>query len=137
MLSRALAFVLAAGLPALASAAPPVRVTASAIPGTAGALKLDGDFSEAVWEHAPAITDFRQREPKEGAEPSFATEAKVAYDTSNLYVAVFARDPDPSKIVALRTRRDTDSPSDWLSVIVDSFHDRRTAFEFGVNPAGV
>jgi hypothetical protein len=133
----ALAFVLAAGLPALASASPPVRVTASAIAGTAAALKLDGDFSEAVWEHAPAITDFRQREPTEGAEPSFATEVKVAYDTSNLYVAVFARDPDPSKIVALRTRRDTDSPSDWLSVIVDSFHDRRTAFEFGVNPAGV
>src|SRR5262249_48035031 len=40
-------------------------------------------------------------------------------------------------LVGLRTRRDTQSSSDWIKVIVDSFHDRRTAFEFGVNPAGV
>lgn len=137
MRSRVFAPLLAVVMPAIASAAPPDRVTAAVVPAAATALKLDGEFSEAVWEHAPAIRDFRQREPKEGAEPSFATEVKVAYDRSNVYVAVLARDPDPSKIVGLRTRRDTDSPSDWISVIFDSFRDRRTAFEFGVNPAGV
>lgn len=137
MPSRAFALLLAVAMPAIASAAPPDRVTAAVVPAAATALKLDGEFSEAVWEHAPPITDFRQREPKEGAEPSFATEVKIAYDKSNVYVAVLARDPDPSKIVGLRTRRDTDSPSDWISVIFDSFRDRRTGFEFGVNPAGV
>ena len=29
------------------------------------------------------------------------------------------------------------SPSDWIRVMIDSFHDRRSAFEFAVNPAGV
>ena len=62
---------------------------------------------------------------------------KVVYDASNLYVAVLARDPEPSRIIGLRTRRDSSSPSDWIRVFVDSFHDRRTAFEFAVNPAGV
>ncbi len=46
-------------------------------------------------------------------------------------------DPEPSKIVGHRTRRDERSPSDWIRVMVDSFHDKRSAFEFAVNPAGV
>jgi hypothetical protein len=113
----------------------------SSIPATplpaATAIKLDGAFTEDIWEQIPAISDFRQRDPKDGAPPTFATDVKVAYDGSNLYVAVRAHDPEPARIVGLRTRRDTESSSDWLKVIVDSFHDRRTAFEFGVNPAGV
>src|SRR4030095_8893398 len=40
-------------------------------------------------------------------------------------------------IVGIRTRRDEGSPSDWISVLVDSFHDRRSAFECAVTPAGV
>ncbi len=111
-------------------------MAATALP-EATAIKLDGAFTEAVWEHVPAVSDFRQRDPKDGGAPTFATDGKVAYDESNLYVAIRAHDPEPDRLVGLRTRRDTDSSSDWLKVIVDSFHDRRTAFEFGVNPAGV
>ncbi len=51
--------------------------------------------------------------------------------------AVQAFDPEPQRIVGIRTRRDEDSPSDWISVVVDSFHDRRSGYEFAVNPAGV
>ena len=50
---------------------------------------------------------------------------------------MFAHDPEPSRILGVRTRRDSESPSDWIRVFIDSFHDRRSAFEFGVNPAGV
>jgi len=111
-------------------------IAATAVP-EATAIKIDGDFNEAFWERVPAVSDFRQREPKDGAAPSFATDVKVAYDAANLYVAVRAHDPEPARLVGLRTRRDTSSPSDWIKVMIDSFHDRRTAFEFGVNPAGV
>jgi Domain of unknown function (DUF5916)/Carbohydrate family 9 binding domain-like len=103
----------------------------------ATAIKLDGAFTEAIWEQVPAITDFRQRDPKDGAAPTFKTDVRVVYDATNLYIAVRAHDPEPDRLVGMRTRRDTDSPSDWLKVVIDSFHDRRTAFEFGVNPAGV
>jgi hypothetical protein len=44
---------------------------------------------------------------------------------------------EPDKIVGMLTRRDDSSPSDWVAVLIDSYHDRRTAFEFGVNAAGV
>ena len=111
-------------------------VTAAPVPATS-TIKLDGEFTEPVWERVPAITEFRQREPKDGDAPTFATSVKVAYDATNIYVAVFAQDPEPARIIGLRTRRDSESPSDWIKVFIDSFHDRRTAFEFGVNPAGV
>ena len=119
-----------------AHAAPPASVAAAAIPQTT-AVKLDGSFNESAWDNVPAVSDFRQREPKDGAAPTFATDVKVAYDATNLYIAVRAHDPEPAKLIGLRTRRDSQSPSDWIRVMVDSFHDRRTAFEFGVNPAGV
>ena len=50
---------------------------------------------------------------------------------------VRAYDREPHKIVTYLTRRDDDSPSDWIRVFIDSYHDRRTAYEFAVNPAGV
>lgn len=78
-----------------------------------------------------------QREPKEGAAPSFPTEVRVAYDATAIYVAVEARDAEPARLVGLLTRRDSHSPSDWIRVAIDSYYDRRTAFEFAVNPAGV
>ncbi len=123
-------------LPSLCAADSPARVAATAVP-EASALKLDGEFNETVWERAPSISDFRQRDPKDGGDPTFQTEVRVAYDATSVYVAVTAHDPEPGKLVAVRTRRDTYSPSDWITVMIDSFHDRRTAFEFTVNPAGV
>jgi Domain of unknown function (DUF5916)/Carbohydrate family 9 binding domain-like len=130
------AFPLAIAMSAAAAPNTPPSAVAVPVP-EATAIKLDGELSEAVWEHAPAITDFRQRDPKEGAMPTFATDVRIAYDATTMYVAVVAHDSDPSRIVGLRTRRDTSSPSDWIRVMIDSFHDRRSAFEFAVNPAGV
>ena len=122
-------------LPA-ASAAASGRILATPVPA-ASAIRVDGDLSEETWRRAPVITGFKQREPKDGAPATFETEARVAYDATALYIAVQALDPEPSRIVGIRSRRDEWSPSDWISVAVDSFHDRRTAFEFAVNPAGV
>src|SRR5207248_3335957 len=112
------------------------RIPAPPVP-VATAMRIDGVLSEEVWQRAPPITEFLQREPREGAAPTYRTEARVAYDATALYVAVSALDPEPQRIVGFRTRRDEGSPSDWIRVIVDSFHDRRSAFEFAVNPAGV
>ena len=101
------------------------------------AVRADGPIDEAVWEAAPAASGFRQREPAEGAEPSQRTEFRVAYDSSTFHVKVRAFDTEPDKIVGHLTRRDEGSPSDWIHVLVDSYHDRRTAYEFAVNPVGV
>ena len=124
--------VLVAAAGANARAEKPAVVAASAT-----ALRVAGELNDAAWQSAQPITQFLQRDPKEGAEPSFKTEARVAYDATALYISVQAFDPEPQRIVGIRTRRDEDSPSDWISVVVDSFHDRRSGYEFAVNPAGV
>ncbi|MGE0361301.1 MAG: DUF5916 domain-containing protein [Vicinamibacterales bacterium] len=113
-----------------------LAVDAVAVPTTSPVL-IDGNFDEVVWRDAPAIGDFVQREPTEGAAPTERTEARVAYDTQAVYVAVRAFDREPARIAGFLTRRDERSPSDWIRVAIDSFHDRRTAYEFSVNPAGV
>ncbi|HEY4319909.1 MAG TPA: DUF5916 domain-containing protein [Gemmatimonadales bacterium] len=98
---------------------------------------IDGRDDDAVWQHATAMTDFRVARPSEGAKPGVRTEARFAYDAHYLYVFVRAFDPHPDSIVSLLARRDAMTPSDEIMVVVDSYHDRRTGYEFWVNPAGV
>ena len=98
---------------------------------------IDGKDDDAVWRDVPPITAFKEWQPTEGKEPRFKTEAKVAYDAANLYVFVRAFDPHPDSIIRLLERRDSYTPSDMIWVFVDSYHDRRTGYEFGVNAAGV
>lgn len=105
--------------------------------GEAETPRLDGQLTEPVWLSSRSISEFRQREPNDGAPATFPTEARVAWSETAIYVAARAMDPEPEKIVGILTRRDTDSPSDWIRVLIDSYHDRRTAYEFAVNPAGV
>ncbi|MBA3269817.1 MAG: carbohydrate binding family 9 domain-containing protein [Acidobacteria bacterium] len=121
---------------ATARAAAPVMIDAIAVPASSP-IVLDGKLTEAVWEQAPAIKEFVQREPAEGSAPSQRTDARIAYDSSALYVAVRAHDTEPERIVGMLTRRDQRSPSDWIKIVVDSYFDRRSAYEFAVNPVGV
>ncbi len=104
---------------------------------TALAPVIDGKDDDAVWATATPITAFREWRPTEDAEPRFKTEAKIAYDASYLYVFVRAFDPHPDSIVRILARRDTWTASDMIWVLVDSYHDHRTGYEFGVNAAGV
>src|SRR5881396_365815 len=101
------------------------------------AVVIDGKDDDEVWREAPAITGFREFQPKEDGDPRFATEAKVAYDSRNFYVFVRAFDPHPDSILKLLARRDVRAATDQIKIIIDSYHDRRTGFEFAVNPAGV
>jgi hypothetical protein len=98
---------------------------------------IDGRDDDPVWRLAAAITAFRQFRPVEDAEPSFRTEVKIAYDARTFYVFIRAFDPHPDSILKLLARRDIRTASDQLKIIVDSYHDRRTGYEFAVNPAGV
>ena len=85
----------------------------------------------------PPIGQFLEARPSEGAEPKLRTEARVAYDEHNLYVFVRAFDPHPDSIVSLLSRRDDQTASDYVTLMLDPYHDRRTGYEFSVNPAGV
>jgi hypothetical protein len=114
---------------------PPVRTVAATL--AARPPVIDGRDDDAVWRQAPAITEFQEWRPSEGGPPKLPTEAKVAYDAGNLYVLVRAFDPHPDSIITVLARRDYFTPSDMIWLFLDSYHDRRTGYEFGVNPSGV
>jgi hypothetical protein len=111
-------------------------MAATRIEGTA-AIVLDGNLDDAAWQQAVPTTSFVQRDPLEGASPTFKTEARVIYDGSAIYVGVRAFDSEPARIAGFLTRRDAESVSDWIRVYIDSYYDKRTAYQFGVNPLGV
>ena len=113
-----------------------LTVEAVAVPAN-GPIVLDGKLNEEIWQQAPVISEFQQREPAEGQPPTFKTEARVAYDDAAIYIGVRAFDSDASKLVGILTRRDQRSPSDWIRIVVDSYFDKRSGYEFGVNPVGV
>lgn len=77
------------------------------------------------------------------AEPAGAPAREADYGdpgrpaTGNLYVFVRAFDPHPDSIITVVARPDYFTPSDMIWLFLDSYHDRRTGFEFGVNPSGV
>ena len=104
---------------------------------TRGEPVVDGRLDDAAWDDADVAADFVQFEPDEGAPATLPTEARVVYGADALYVALRAWDSAPDSIVGQLSRRDSKEYSDWLGVMVDSYHDRRTAFHFMVNPRGV
>jgi hypothetical protein len=97
---------------------------------------IDGILDEAQWNNGDWIDDFTQFEPFSGKPPSQRTEFKILFDDDNLYVAINNFDAYPDSIVSRLTRRDG-ADGDLAGIIIDSFHDLRTGFLFGVSAAGV
>src|ERR1035438_1326869 len=67
-------------------------------------ITIDGILNEAVWQGAPSVDLFIQRDPVEGIEPSQKTAVYIAYDDDALYVAARMYDTHPDSIIARLTR---------------------------------
>ena len=98
---------------------------------------LDGSLDDDVWRAAIPVTGFRRDNPNDGQPATERTEVRVAYTNTALYVGARMYDRSPSRISRLRGRRDSlGQQNDKFWVQLDSYHDHRTAFIFGVTPAG-
>lgn len=118
-----------------ASVAAPRSMSAARV---SGAIRLDGRLDEPAWASAEMSADFTQSYPRPGEPAQEPTEIRVLYDDAALYVGVRMFDSDPAAIAAPLARRDaTGIYSDWLHVVIDTYHDRRNGFRFSVNPRGV
>lgn len=98
---------------------------------------IDGIDGDAVWQSAPKFSEFRQFQPRVSVDPTFRTEFQIAFDDRNLYAFVRMYDSAPDSIMRALTRRDARGPSDQIILMIDSYNDRRTGFEFAANPDGV
>ena len=118
---------------------PPVTATAPLAPGPVRALlapRIDGHDDDEIWQTVAPITAFRQFDPVEDGDPSYRTEARIAYDARNLYVLVHSFDPKPDSILAVLQRRDGMALSDDIVLGIDSYDDKRTGYLFRLNAAG-
>ena len=101
------------------------------------APRLDGTLDDPIWQQAPAITDFRQREPYEGQPATERTEVRVLYTRNEVYFGVVCHDSVENGPVATQLRRDvTQELDDYFEIVIDSRFDRRNAYVFQVNPLG-
>ncbi|MAD97750.1 MAG: hydrolase [Flavobacteriaceae bacterium] len=97
---------------------------------------IDGYVNEDAWNVVEWSSGFTEKDPDEGTPPTYDTAFKIMYDKKYLYVAIRAFDDEPDKIESRLSRRDGFA-GDRVNVIIDSYHDKRTAFVFTTTAAGV
>ena len=104
-------------------------------------IEIDGEFNEEDWQNAKIITRLIQYEPAEGELISQPTEIRILYDAKEIYFGFTCFDDDISKMVANEMRRDGSGrdglrENDHVSILLDTYNDRRNGFYFRVNPLG-
>jgi hypothetical protein len=146
---RAVALLLPALLVALAgqaAAAPAASQGASAPAASHDTMRavrvkvapvIDGRLDDPAWRAAPVHRGFVQRQPAEGVRATEDTEVRIVYDDHALYVSFFCRDRQAALIEPRLGRRDSLPQSDWVSIAIDPYFDRKSAFLFQINNAGV
>jgi hypothetical protein len=97
-------------------------------------IMLDGSI-EPAWFHADSTSDFVQHSPYWGKTPSFRTVARVLTTSEALYCLIVAYAP-PER-VQVNTGTLDNASGDMVSLMLDTFGDRQTAYKFAVTAAGV
>lgn len=107
---------------------------------------IDGKITMDEWAGAARFENFVQFEPHKGKPATQKTVGYLLYDDTHIYVAVYAYDSQPEKIIARQAQRDAQIrlpqgprdpvaiPDDAIIVFLDTFHDRHTCYFFATNP---
>ncbi|MDA1028370.1 MAG: DUF5916 domain-containing protein [Bacteroidetes bacterium] len=99
--------------------------------------RADGLLDDAIWKQIQPMTDFVQRWPVEGADPTEESWVKIAYDEDYLYFAFQFSDKEPELIRAKNMERGGRNDRDDHAYIgIDTFLDGRNAFLFEMNALG-
>jgi len=100
------------------------------------AVVVDGFMDESVWQNTTKMDLLYENNPGEGIAPPVKTEIFFYENGSALNVFIKAYDPEPEKIRASLRDRDALWRDDNAGIIVDTFNDERSGYEFFVNPLG-
>ena len=100
-------------------------------------IRVDGRLDESAYSAPPTFELAYETRPAENKPAPVRTEVWITFDSSNLYAAFRAHDPDPKQIRARYSDRDNAFGDDFLGIVLDTFNDQRRGFEFFANPLGV
>lgn len=96
---------------------------------------FDGKLTEAIWQSAPAINNFTQRELDFGKPSTEATKVAIVYNKLAIYIGVWCY--QKSNIRAKYMQRDFNySEDDNFQVALSPFNDKRNGYLFVINPNG-
>lgn len=97
---------------------------------------IDGKLDEEVWQKAVVLKDFYQIQPGDNVAPSRPTQVLLGFDARFLYIAFKATD-EPDKVRVTVAKRDNIFQDDYVGFYLDTFNDKRKAFEVFFNPLGI
>jgi hypothetical protein len=115
---------------------PPEKTKPIVLPKFETAPTIDGKLDEEIWKKAVVLKDFYQIQPGDNIPPSRPTEVLLGFDPKFLYIAFKATD-EPDKVRATVAKRDNIFQDDYVGFFLDTFNDKRKAFEAFFNPLGV
>ena len=69
-------------------------------------LTLDGQLDEAVYTRVPAMSDFIQQEPLEGAPATERTDVWMFFDDERVYLSFRCWESEPERLIVNEMRRD-------------------------------
>jgi hypothetical protein len=97
------------------------------------APQIDGKLDDPAWQSAAVVKDLRQFTPTNDIAPSERSEFYVMYDKDAIYVGARLWDSEPDKFTANILRQGQQLNEDRISVILDTFNDKRNGYRFEVN----
>lgn len=115
---------------------PPEKANPVTIPKFETPPTIDGVLNDPVWQGAAVLKDFYQIDPGDNIAPSKPTEVLLGYDSRFLYIAFRAFD-EPDKVRSTVAKRDNIFQDDYVGFYLDTFNDKRRAFEIFFNPLGI
>jgi len=127
----------AANTPADTSGFSPNSNLEFSIPRVSLPPKIDGKLDDPAWQTAAKIGNFSEVNPGDNTRPAENTEVLVAYDGGHLYLGFLCYDANPKDIRASVTDRDNIGRDDFAGILIDTFKDQQTSYEFFVNPYGI
>lgn len=135
MFSRDFIALLLLAAPVVSTARPPTPDSGSlALRHSATPIEIDG-LVEAQWATADSTILLFQLQPYFGKSPTVRTIAKVLSSEDALYCLMICYQPR-STIVSNTGLLDQDA-GDAVSIMLDTFNDRQTAYKFAVSASGV
>ena len=93
---------------------------------------INGKLNDAIWETTEIVSDFIVAKTR---NMSKLTEAKVAYDDKNLYLAIRCNEPMMDRLKETVIERDGKTwDDDSIGIYIDTNYDRKTFYQFEITP---
>lgn len=97
-------------------------------------IEIDG-FIDDAWQIADSVDGFVQFQPYNGKPSLRRTVAKVLTTENSLYCLIVCYDDRDN--IQVNTGKLDDFTGDIVSLMLDTFNDKKTAYKFAVNSSGV